>query len=332
MKCLVCNSNNTKEIYEKCNWYLPWTYYTVFKCTSCESHFIDPDDIDEEIYDKIYSTPQNISWYDIYEIIKQTIKSQENPLSYLWEKTDFQIFYKPIYDFFKNKYGHWLKVLDVWCWLWYMTYSINKSGNQCLWIDISDIGIQNATEEFWNYFEKVNLNSETIFFKENQNHYDVIIACEFIEHVKDVKKTIKLLYSLLAKWWTLVITTPNCDFWTLWWWVRFPELPPVHTCIISTKAITTISNEIGWNLSFFDWSKYSQSNNLREYVFRKYINTTKCWYNHVKEQLCENQWSFWLKQILLRFVNLKPIRDFSNWMFQLIWLDYKSYCAMAFYL
>jgi SAM-dependent methyltransferase len=81
-------------------------------------------------------------------------------------------------------------------------------------------------------------------------HYDLIMACDVIEHVPNPLALLQQLGSRLKPTGRLLITTGNCDAW-LWrligadyWYCRFPE----HISFIGTRWVRKMPQSVGLKL------------------------------------------------------------------------------------
>jgi SAM-dependent methyltransferase len=81
-------------------------------------------------------------------------------------------------------------------------------------------------------------------------HYDLIMACDVIEHVPNPLALLQQLGSRLKPTGRLLITTGNCDVW-LWrligadyWYCRFPE----HISFIGTRWVRKMPQSVGLKL------------------------------------------------------------------------------------
>lgn len=138
MKCIICNNKNTKLIFSKFPGYIENTYYKIYQCDSCNSQFINTNNINLNIYDKIYSNI-NFPGYDRYLEFAKKIKLKKDPLHYLASQEEI---YFACEFFLKNKPKQ--KILEIGCGYGYLTYALNKEGHNTTGIDISKKAIQFA--------------------------------------------------------------------------------------------------------------------------------------------------------------------------------------------
>ncbi len=268
--CLICKSNYITKIKNGFGWF--YDKFDIYRCESCNTHFIDPTTINEAIYDQIYSSDIN-SWYIRYDIFSKQVLNKKDP--FLWLSNE-EIDYMYIYNIIKWMGARRkLKILEVWCWLWYTTYSINKSTNhECLWIDISKVSIDKAINLYGHYYDYQRL--ENI----DNDLYDIVFATEVLEHIADPYDFIVQCFSKLKKWWKLIITTPNKDFRNSKS-IRWSDLPPVHISWITTKWLLLLwqslssNSEVWSNLSWWDMIKIKKNiliESIMSLCFYKYYN------------------------------------------------------------
>lgn len=302
ISCIVCGNENSQFL-DNILWYDNESRFDVYKCNECKCHHMNIKEIDKSIYDKIYADPKKVWWYDRYYKYAEEVKKQDNALKRL---SDTDHIYWIAYNYLKDK--SWLKCLEIWCWLWYLTYAINNTDNSCLWYDLSSESILKAKESFWNdnYFVWDVFEE----FKNSTEKFDVIIATELIEHIDDYDSFFSNCKKLCKKNGIILITTPNKDFYSkdaIWVW----DLPPVHTTRRSQDTFKYI------------WKKYWFETNF--YVFWKYHNDynllyLKLWYNLLNVKVSKphfntngNKNNSFIKRALFWITNFYPIKKISNY-------------------
>lgn len=282
-QCIICDSQDTYLILKNMKWYTVNICYNIYHCKVCWSNFVSNDtNIDESIYDKVYSIASNYWWYDRYKSYSKIIKQQDQPLKYL---SNIDHIYLPIYNFLKDK--KWLKILEIWCWYGYLTYSICKEWNDCTWVDISSEAINYANKNYWNYYIHTNDASINNFFESGS--FDLIIATELIEHLKNPSNFFKDISSLIKKDGHIIITTPNkscLNKRVIWKW----DQPPVHLSFITDKWLKKLSENNKLSYSFFNYIRYNNSYNnflariiqlLSHKIYGLYPKTYQYLDNHV---------------------------------------------------
>ena len=262
MICPICKKKS--YFLQNIEWYIKWNFYDIYKCKECLCHHINMEDISKESYEEIYSAWNSVIWYDRYRDYAKSIWKQKDALQWLASAEDT---YLPIYSFFKKNKNKNLKVLEIWCWLWYLTHSINQTWNKCIWVDLSKEAINNAKKFFpdgeyhvWDVFANKDILKDNLF--------DVIVATELIEHIDDYEKFFSSCNRYLKKWGTVILTTPN-----KWYYrkdaIRIWDLPPVHTVRFSYDTFQKIWEIYDFDIATYNYSLNSKSSNL---LFAKFYN------------------------------------------------------------
>ena len=275
--------------------YEKWTYFDIFKCNNCDSHFIDENQIDYSIYDKIYSNEDKLPWYSRYSRYFKEIKKSKNKLDYLCKEESIPLIIKTYLKSLKKDKGN-IKILEVWCWLWYTTYALNEEWYKCIGMDISENSVKKAKKNFGDYYFVWDANKLWNYW-EYRWKYDIVYSTEVIEHISNISQFIDNMLKLINPWWVLILTTPNKDYmpkWCIW----FSDVPPVHTCLIWSK--------------FF--REYCQKNILKLKIFN--YNTNRLDKNLLLDMLFEKKWlknsEKYLRQDRIDFNNLQPVHKINN--------------------
>ncbi len=260
-KCIICKNENVRVIYSSFPGYVENSFYDIYKCESCRTHFILTQDNLSSLYEKIYAL-NSVPGYDRYFKYAQTIKKISDPLKYLayQESTYF-----PVYEYLKNKKK--LKILEVGCGLGYLTYALNKKGMDIIGIDISGEAIEYASANFGDFFKKSDIES----FGFNDNKFDVVIATELIEHLKDPFDFIKKCQKHLTESGVILLTTPNKDYYPanhIW----NTDRPPVHISWLTHKAFNYIAQKCSMKVNYSNFRGYNPSYENRLF---KFIRTRK---------------------------------------------------------
>jgi len=113
--------------------------------------------------------------------------------------------YEYIIDYIKNK-----KVLDVGCGNGYGSYLMSKYATEVIGIDVSPRCIKYAEKNY----KRENLKfilMDALELDKNfpSEFFDVIVAMEFIEHLNNPLKFLKIAYKLLKERGNLILSTPN---------------------------------------------------------------------------------------------------------------------------
>jgi len=113
--------------------------------------------------------------------------------------------YEYIIDYIKNK-----KVLDVGCGNGYGSYLMSKYAKEVIGIDISSKCIKYAEKNYKRENLKFILMDALELDKNfSSQFFDIIVAMEFIEHLNNPLKFLKIAYELLKERGGLILSTPN---------------------------------------------------------------------------------------------------------------------------
>ncbi len=317
MKCSLCGSNGAVIVYSEYPGYIEGSKFDIYFCAACNTSFIQPLDVGKKLYEMIYASFETPG-YDRYYKYAQQVKSEKNPLKFL---SDSEATFFPVSEFMKEKQN--LKILEVGCGYGYLTYAIRTAGHDAFGIDISENAVKFAKENFGEYFSAEDADN---FSQKNEKKFDLIIATELIEHVKDPTGLIKTLLKMLAPDGKIIFTTPNKDYFQKGIWQTDP--PPLHTFWFSRKSFDVLAEKFSLNVDFTDFSKYSpkKENKLITYLLSR------------KEKISEPVlgkdgkpsparaapysspiWNF-LRGLLLFY----PVRVASNWLHNFFRKDYRT--------
>ncbi len=297
MTCLICSSNKIEEQSSIVG--LDGLNYQIARCTTCGSSFVSEKVDSKSAHESAYEGKTS-SGYDRYFEIFKNVKAAADPLIFLAKQ---QPEYLSIINFLRGKQG--LKILEVGCGLGYLTYSLNCLGHSARGIDISSNSIDLARKELGEFFS--NLAVEDL--EGEDGSFDLIIATELIEHLKDPGGFLNKCQKLLNHGGSLILTTPNKDYYGndyLW----NTELPPLHLSWIGKNGLQKMAEGSDFAISFFDYLKEGvanfESNNLMtDFIFsRKLSYSSFC---------CSSSESKKRKSTLrMIFVDFAPVRILMN--------------------
>jgi len=308
MDCPVCKFKKTRMIFKKYPGYLEGTTFKIYECTNCDIQFISTKELDNKIYDQIYSN-KNTPGYDRYLNYARNVKIHKNPLKYLSEQEES---YFPCFQFIKNKSK--LEILEVGCGYGYLTYALNKANHNVIGIDISREAINYAKSHFGNTFLQTNLKN----YKPKRK-FDLIIATELIEHLSDPTKFISLCLNLLKIDGKILLTTPNKNYYgkrAIW----KTDLPPIHTIWLSKNSFRYIAQKYNANYKFKINTQYTNKyqNKLVDLLLSKFNNSPRSTLNKSGKPYTDKLIKkVTFKRIIRNLILSAPIRCPSNYILNL---------------
>lgn len=255
--CIVCNKA-TKIVLKNFDGYTEAKSFNIYYCSFCNTSFVWPHEVDNKIYNYIYSQADVIPGYNRYAKYAAEIKKQKNALNYLAGK---EATYFAVRDILKHHVDKKQKILEVGSGLGYLTYALDREGYNITGLDISRDAVEKAEKQFGKYFICEDVHQFAI---DNNGKFDVVILTEVIEHVPDPSGFSNVLLKLLKSEGTLIISTPNKsaypqdEYWNT-------ELPPVHLTWFSEDSFKIISQQKGLSFTFFDFTDFN----------RKHLDYTK---------------------------------------------------------
>lgn len=321
MNCIICSDPNSKIIYKNYPGYVEGTFFDIYSCSKCCTHFIDPGAIDESIYERIYSSKNHFG-YDRYADYIDIAKSEADPVSVL-AKID-SVYYAVDQYIKQNKVD---KILEVGCGYGYLTHGLRKRGFVVTGTDISENAIKNAKQLFGGEFTAVSAEKLNSISDEK---FDLIIALEVIEHVKSPVEFVASLKNLLNKNGAILLTTPNKDFSKrakIWRTAH----PPVHMNWLSFNSFKVISKLNDLSCEKISYRNYYPTNENR---FVKFFRQGKDIIEPslMKKNGCQND--YWTKinyspqwnknesslknSFRIFFHKVKPVRDISNFLYNIL--------------
>ncbi|HEU5103535.1 MAG TPA: class I SAM-dependent methyltransferase, partial [Roseiflexaceae bacterium] len=251
-QCLLCGARADVQWFDHPGYQEPLTF-NIIHCENCNTSFPEPQSVNHNIYDRIYSIRSSIPAYNRYERYAREVRLSKNPLDYLANSENV---YWAIREYFNQQSSRAdRKVLEVGSGLGYLTYSLNMAGINTVGIDISAVAVDEATKRFGNYFSCQSVEEHS---KNAVNKYDVVILTEVIEHVCDISSLIEAIKLVLVEGGDIVITTPNkSNYPSHALWCTDP--PPVHVWWLSEESFRYLSKTNHLSLKYIDFTKYNQS-------------------------------------------------------------------------
>lgn len=231
--------------------YIAGKTYDIYECPNCNSSFVAPLEVDESIYDYIYSQSKELVGYERYHRYAELVKKFNNPSRFL--ATTEPSYWSVISEIKKD----WrdpgsLDVLEIGSGLGYLTYSLNKAGYRCTGIDISDEAVTSAERRYGSYFK-----TENIFSLTEEEKYDYVIIMDVIEHVVNPVEFIEAATKLLKPEGRLLVTTPNKDSAPVQNSLWQSDAPPVHLWFFSEKSMIMLCEQISCKSEFVNFTKFN---------------------------------------------------------------------------
>ncbi len=195
-KCLVCNTNNPKNLFEFQSKDENW--YKALKCRNCGLTYASPQPIlTHEAINEIYSSDYYANYYGPKQDYQD--RSQTDYYMKCYEKE------YAVYDQYTEKKPI-RKVFDVGCGDGKFLEIFKKNGWDCIGLEPSETSRKIATEKGFNVID--------VPFLEVGNDigtFDFIFLDNVIEHINNPNPFIAKAYSLLNAGGIFVIKTPNSD-------------------------------------------------------------------------------------------------------------------------
>jgi SAM-dependent methyltransferase len=250
IKCIVCD-HSARIAIEKLAGYQKGQEFEIYYCPSCNTSFAWPHEVDDKIYDHIYSQISVIPGYNRYAAYADDVAINKNGLEYLAGKEANYFSVKEILGQNTDKKN---KILEVGSGLGYLTYAIYQQGYDITGLDISSDAVKESQRKFGNHYVCQDVYQ---YAMNNPEKFDIVILTEVIEHVQDPKGFCKVLISLLKAGGKLIITTPNKSAYSpeAYWET---ELPPVHLTWFSENSFKAIAENMGLKVSFFDFTGFNK--------------------------------------------------------------------------
>ena len=321
-KCVICGEAKTRLVGSGYPGYVEETSFDILACEQCNTHFIDPIQVDQRLYELVYSDT-SIPGYDRYFAYASAVKLQKNPLEFLAQA---ECTYYAVQSSLKDKPAQ--RILEVGCGYGYLTYALNQAGHKTVGIDLSHKAITFAQQNLGDCFFEATLES---FAKKNEGgeQFDFIIATELIEHLSDPVAFVATCTGLLKKNGAILFTTPNKDYFaktSVW----RTDMPPIHTVWLSHRSFQKIAEQFQLDLAFVGFGNYAckSENKLFHYFLtqrehRPQPVLTKTGAARAgRNSATESP----LKKTLRYFVqDFPPVVKVSNFLYQLLKLNNQEY-------
>lgn len=308
MNCPVCSNRRSRLVKEQLPGYVEGHLYDIFECVSCDTQFAPISGHDKKLYSIIYSS-KNLPGYERYRTYSKNVRNSKHPLKMLCRQESTYAVLPSYLAHIKPK-----KILEVGSGYGYLTYALNKSGYSAKGIDISSSAVKSAKKHFGDYYQNIDVEN----YKSNTK-YDLIIATELIEHLRDPVEFIRSCAKLLSPDGRILVTTPNKNFVDGAIWQT--DLPPVHIMYLSETSLRKIGEKVGLHSSLVNEKSITSSN---ENFLYRYLSSGKYRVHpHIldrkgKSLLSANEgYAHKLFYAIKPVIYLTPIKELSNWIFNI---------------
>ena len=232
--CPICAADSVRVARARLNGYRAGSIFEIRECASCGVAFAEPRIDDPELYESIYRDIDSVPGYGRYLSYREVTKTQLNSLDVLAELEESYWAVRETLRREETRLGRKPRVAEVGCGMGYLTRAISQAGYECVGLDHSRNAIEAASRAFPGqafFLGDVASASRHFGFE-----FDVLVACQVIEHIAEPVNFIRSLASGLKKGGALVITTPRrrhgipAEAWDT-------DLPPVHWWWFTEEAL-----------------------------------------------------------------------------------------------
>lgn len=240
MTCKLCNSTQTKKLFESNNihgrFILSSDTFQVYKCSNCGVMFLDDIEVNSSYYSKYYF-PEYYETKFHNAFINKIINLIIN-ISIIFKENQILRNYHNIAN---NK----LKILDIGCGNGEFLSRISNTKFEKFGIEINTEGYELCKGKNLKVF-----NKELKDLKFQDNFFDVVTLWHVIEHLENPIDTIKSVKRVLKEDGILVIAVPNTDslgfkygqnFW-------FHLDSPRHLMLFNKKSLKYLLNNAGFRI------------------------------------------------------------------------------------
>jgi 2-polyprenyl-3-methyl-5-hydroxy-6-metoxy-1,4-benzoquinol methylase len=230
--------------------YRQGSFFDVLECTNCKVSFVNPMEVDDRIYEAIYSNVASVPGYAGYFQLAQQVHKASDPLDHI-AAADACYFgvTKHIRDSITSPATS--QIIEIGCGQGYLTYALNKAGYRAIGIDISETGVQLAKQLFGDFYFCGQLADLVSASKERPA---LIVCTELIEHLADPFEFVRTALAQLEPGGQLLLTTPRKLEQEVSVWDT--ELPPVHLWWFTKQSLIEMSARLNTEIEFIDMSDF----------------------------------------------------------------------------
>lgn len=154
---------------------------------------------------------------------------------------------KPILDAIKTIEGK--KILEIGCGGGHLSNYIQKNSNAVVSIDISDVALQTARNNYPD-LNLIQMDGENLGFI--NNHFDFVISLELIEHLPDLQKHFEEVRRVLDGGGFYLFKTPNKQLHDFYWrFLRRKDVSTEHPSVCDIKFLKWLLTKNGFSVQFY---------------------------------------------------------------------------------
>ncbi len=232
LNCPICFSNDI-------HFYINKNGYDIYKCKFCYAGFVNLDQIDKIdpkiIYDDEYYKSSNCKGY----------------FDYFAEDRNLSLLYKKILQWIEKEQKKG-KIIEVGCAMGFFLKEAELNGWEAEGYDVSEYSV--------NYAKRLGLKAICIDFLSQElnfknSSYDVAVAFDVIEHLKNPHLFLIKLNSLLKKDGTLILSTGNIlSISSKLLGVKWRIIaPPMHLYYFSKKSLRILLEQNKFSIIEFKY-------------------------------------------------------------------------------
>ena len=234
VNCNNCGQDTTNLLFTKRG-------FNIVRCSSCGL---------------VYTNPR-VPFQNTKDIYNQSYFKSGDSLSagydnYIAERPTIEVTFKKRLDFIMRNAPSLgvtggRRVLDIGCAAGFLLDILRKNGWECEGVELSEYAVDYANKEL-----KIDVRQGVLGdFEYPENHFDLVVCWDVIEHCYDPKRDLKIMYNIVKSGGYLSLITP--DMGSLHAkiarhrWVEF-EKPEEHLYFFSKEILKRILREIGFEL------------------------------------------------------------------------------------
>jgi len=254
LECPLCGSS-ARLRHAELPGYLAGQLHQVYGCSGCQASFTVPRKEPAGLYDRLYQLAGDIPGYHRYERYARLAARSSDALAMLGAAEDvYWAVARAVDDLRPNA----TTILEIGSGLGYVTYALAQRGFAARGLDVSGAAVDAARRRFGDLYVQGDLAAHAA---SRGGEYDVVLACEVIEHLEDPVGFVRSALALVKPGGRLVLTTPNRSLYdenVLW----ETEPPPVHFWWFTERGIQAVAERAGTTATFVDFGPYQERSPL----------------------------------------------------------------------